>query len=505
MTTLLNSNFNTFYDFAIDYDMVGSKKFLQDYRETITTFAKQYGNVDWKNIDSSQAKHIVTDIGLNFSGQAMEQFGDFAKEGIKDAGLALAAGGGPAGAAAGVFTYMAGYGLDFILDEVADWIETKEVELRPGDWCVLDETGLFNGRRRLSGADMSSMFREVEELETMPGDKARYAPDAHLCVFMRQHGTDRQVLNVETGNTRMVKTEYVRRVQEGHQQELNEDPQLRAFKASLEPKKTYDQLRKEVNVSVGAKVIYKDELWEVESYSNKKCVITSNGQFEEVTWDALRPAFNDTTAQPQLGGVPGGFVMDAQGVHKGDWVYVYNEIQKNYHLGVVQLVKGNDVRVVSADQDDDDLWYKEMEIEKWVMQPATGVLGPFRMGVIEGDTYKISENRPDKLFRGIVNIPREGADKYFMVPVASTYYESLTGGVAAVARGHLGSAQVPDKQYEAEAIQDEGPLRLRGGGGFGGQGQFKEPIGLEFAEKTDNTMMIIGGICVAGVLLYVYK
>ena len=42
MTTLLQSNFNTFYDFAIDYDMVGSKKFLQDYRETATSFAKRW-------------------------------------------------------------------------------------------------------------------------------------------------------------------------------------------------------------------------------------------------------------------------------------------------------------------------------------------------------------------------------------------------------------------------------------------------------------------------------
>ena len=89
-----------------------------------------------------------------------------------------------------------------------------------------------------------------------------------------------------------------------------------------------------------------------------------------------------------------------------------------------------------------------------------------------------------------------------MVPVESTYYEE--GGTSGDARGHLGSAQVADKQWEAEAIQDGGPLRLRGGGGFGGQGQFKEP-GIEFAEKTDNTMLIIGGICVAGVLLYVYK
>ena len=80
MTTLLQSNFNTFYDFAIDYDMVGSKKFLQDYRETATSFAKKYGTVDWRNIDSAQAKHIMTDVGLNLSGQAMEQFGDFAKE-----------------------------------------------------------------------------------------------------------------------------------------------------------------------------------------------------------------------------------------------------------------------------------------------------------------------------------------------------------------------------------------------------------------------------------------
>ena len=124
------------------------------------------------------------------------------------------------------------------------------------------------------------------------------------------------------------------------------------------------------------------------------------------------------------------------------------------------------------------------------------------MGVIEGNTFKISEHRPDKLFRGIVNIPREGAEKYFMVPVSSTYYESLTGGVA---RGHLGSAQVADKQWEAEAIQDgEGPLRLRGGGYSRHGGELEDPPALDF-KKTDNTMMIIGGICVAGVLLYVYK
>ena len=93
MTTLLQSNFNTFYDFAIDYDMVGTRKFLQDYRETATSFAKKYGTVDWRNIDSAQAKHIMTDVGLNLSGQAMERFGDFAKESIKDAGIAMVSGG----------------------------------------------------------------------------------------------------------------------------------------------------------------------------------------------------------------------------------------------------------------------------------------------------------------------------------------------------------------------------------------------------------------------------
>ena len=101
-----------------------------------------------------------------------------------------------------------------------------------------------------------------------------------------------------------------------------------------------------------------------------------------------------------------------------------------------------------------------------------------------------------------MNIPREGAEKYFMVPVESTYYEE--GGTSGEARGHLGSAQVADKQW-AEAIQDDGPLRLRGGGYSRHGGELEDPPALEFGKKTDNTMLIIGGICVAGVLLYVYK
>ena len=95
----------------------------------------------------------------------------------------------------------------------------------------------------------------------------------------------------------------------------------------MEKGQTYDQLSKEVNVRPGDKVIYNGELWEIApiksgKYTNKKVLIASNGQYREVLWTELSVALNDTTAKPTPPNDLGSFVSDAQGVNKGDWVYI---------------------------------------------------------------------------------------------------------------------------------------------------------------------------------------
>ncbi len=448
MTTLLESAFNTFYDYNVDFEKIHSHEFVQGYKHHFDELTKIFGNVDFKNIDATETKKIAQDMADRAFAYGLDKFGDVAEATMDTvaAGLGLTGVGIPAGA----LTAAAGWALDEVLDKIAGMISEEDIPLVKGDWCVMDESGLF--RRRLPGVGAGAV--------EFGGGHTETNKDTKLCVFLGNHGNDREVFNVESGHTRTIASVYVKRVDESHQTALNDNGVLRALKGGLEKARTYDQLLKEVNTRPGDKVVYNEELWEIAPlrkgrYDNDKVLITSNGIYEEVLWSELNPALNDTTAKPLAPDNLGSFVSDAQGINKGDWVYVEYPDMQEYHLGVAQICKGNDVYVVSANQRDDDHWVKADELRKWINQPTSGNLGAFCMAVIEGDAYGISDYRPDKNYTGIVDITAWNAESFFKSKVTSSYLEGsdIIGGTL----GRVASVPVADKQYEAEG------LRLRGG------------------------------------------
>ena len=506
MTTLLQSAFNTFYDYDVDFEKIQSNEFVQGYKPRFNALLKKYGDLDWVNVDKEQAQNIASDVFRNTAGYALEGTGKFMKDYIAKAGEATIAGGvvasatgigAPAGAPAmllGAAITGASYVIDAALEGIADWIEVDVDEFRKGDWCVIDESGTF--RRRLPGAGADFGGKSL-------------AQNTKLGVFLRDHDNDREIYNVEDGTTRSYAKQFVKRVDDKHQGELNGNPILHALKGSLEPAKTYDQLSKETNVRVGDKVKYKGELWEISKkgyYTNGKVTITSNGMYEEVDWDELGRALNDTTAQPVPADGLGTFVSDAQGLNTGEWVWTYYEDADEYHLGVVMKCEGREAWVVSADENDETGRWKPENVEKWKEQPRTNNLGKFRMAVIEGDTYGMNDYRPDKYHSNFVRLSSHEAQRQFMPRVESAI---LTEPKRAdtVAAGVLGSVPVANRQEEAEAYEQYGSLRLRGGGSEWVEADvLGEPVPLEQDEKSNTQgMYLIGGICLAGILFYVYK
>ena len=318
----------------------------------------------------------------------------------------------------------------------------------------MDESGLF--RRRLPSAGA------VE----FGGGQTATSPNTKLCVMLGTHGNDREVFNVESGKTRTVARQYVKRVDQSHQKELDGNGVLRALKGGLEKSKTYDQLMKEVNVRPGDKVVYKGELWEIapirqNKYDNKRVLITSNGRYEEVAWGALSAALNSTTAKPLPPDNLGSFVSDAQGINIGDWVYeLYPELNE-WHLGVAMTCRGNDAYIVSANQRDDDHWAKADQLRKWKNQTSTGTLGKWREAVIYGDNNGISDYRPDKSHTGLVDISVIDAEKSFQPRVTSSYMEDSPILPARTA-GAVAAVPVADKQYLAKAVELGVDLEQRG-------------------------------------------
>jgi len=158
-----------------------------------------------------------------------------------------------------------------------------------------------------------------------------------------------------------------------------------------------------------------------------------------------------------------------------------------------------------------------------LMQPSTGKLGPFRIAVIEGKVDSIKSHRPDLNFAGIIAVPDEDATGLFETKVVSAYQGPPI--TETVAQGLLARVPVADKTIEANAYREG----LLGGGGDNpantGWGSDSSDYGTrrpgttvydiygeEKREKkgkeegmSNTTMYLIGGVCVAGVLLYVYK
>ncbi len=518
MTTLLESAFNTFYDYDVDFEKIHSHEFVQGYKHHFDELTKIFGSVDFKDIDVRETKKIAQDMADRAFAYGLDKFGDVAEATMDTiaAGMGLTGVGIPAGA----MTAAAGWALDEVLDKIAGMISEEDVPLVKGDWCVMDESGLF--RRRLPSAGA------VE----FGGGQTATSANTKLCVMLGEHGNDREVFNVESGHTRTVARQYVKRVDQSHQKELDGNGVLRALKGGLEKSKTYDQLVKEVNVRPGDKVGYKGELWEiapirqnVSKQFNQKVLITSNGRYAEVAWGELTAALNGTTAKPLPPDNLGSFVSDAQGINIGDWVYeLYPELNE-YHLGVVMTCRGNDAYIVSANMRDDDHWAKADVLRKWKEQTSTGTLGKWRVAVIYGDNNGISDYRPDKTHTGLVDIFQEGAEKSFQPRVASAYMEDAPI-LPARTSGEVAAVPVADKQYLAKAIElgvdyedrtqdfSNPPSRFyTKGRGWEAPDDYNledrlQTFGLGSKKDEESNMQgmyLIGGICVAGILLYVYK
>ena len=521
MPTLLQSVFNTFYDYEVDIEKVTGHKFIQDYKGMFSGLTKKFGQVNWGNVDGAEVSKIAKDEWNNWLGKNMEAIGEGAKQLLANTGMMVGAAGSPA---AGVVTALGGTAIDALLDTAASWVEVDLHPMLRGDWVVVDKTGQFH--RRLWGAQYftgdSDWQVDSEKGDAVQGAKEgvlshAVGKNAHLGLCLGSTFTEITVLDVETGITQTIPRAYVKRVDEDHQEPLNENPILHRVKGSTEPAKTYDQLLKETNVRVGDFVSYHGETWEVANYSNENVMVTSNGVYEEVDWGDLKPALNDTTAQPvPPAGDLGGFVSDSQGFHTGEWVFAHYPDRAEWHLGVIQKCKGTKALVISADEEDIPTWYEAEHLNKWKMQPSTGLLGPFRIGVIEGDTYRIADNRPDLNFQGIIAVPDEEAGPLFQTKVVSAYQGApLTETVSA---GLLARVPVADKQDEAEAFRPG----LKGGGGLSDPPKWSEVGGASWGDdsssgsgrlrgykkepKDDTTLYLIGGaVCVAGVLFYVYK
>ena len=70
MTTLLQSAFNTFYDYDVDFDRIQSNEFVQ-YKPHFNALLKKYGELDWVNVDKEQAQNIASDVFRNTAGYAL--------------------------------------------------------------------------------------------------------------------------------------------------------------------------------------------------------------------------------------------------------------------------------------------------------------------------------------------------------------------------------------------------------------------------------------------------
>ena len=80
MTTLLESAFNTFYDYDVDFEKIHSHEFVQGYKHHLEELSKVFGDVDFKNIDAKETKKIAqawrigpSPTGLTSSGTSRRQ------------------------------------------------------------------------------------------------------------------------------------------------------------------------------------------------------------------------------------------------------------------------------------------------------------------------------------------------------------------------------------------------------------------------------------------------
>ena len=517
MTTLRETAFNTFFDYHVDTLKLESNEFVQGYKKNLKEIADKYGKIDWQDVDSEQTNAILSDVGRNAIGFGLEKIGDTIKTSLGLAGAGVASGdplqGGVVALAGGLF--------DLAFDGLADWLEVDpNVELRPGEWCILDEVTGF--RRRLQGG-LDQL--DPLELEELAGETPRSpAANGRLCLNIRTDGVEREVLDVESGNTRFVPRQMVRRVDSAHQRTLNGNKVLHAIKEYVEernerPVLSYDQLDLPVNNRVGDTVNYQGQQWVIAAKDKSRegtVTITSNGQYREVKWEELGPASNQTSARPLDDGM-GSFVSDAQGVSVGEWVYV--DYDGEYHLGVAQRVDGIDVLVVSGDRRDDPKWEKADNLEKWNHQPAKDQLGRFRDAVIRRNRPDlITQYRPDVDYSSVVFVRERKAASYFQSKVTSSFAKPKPSDPL---YGKVASVPVADKVYEAEAYQETGALRMRGGGDTYDDYPVDphEPTTAEdygratgfYSRKTDEkesnsqTMYLIGAACLAGVLIYVYR
>ena len=484
MPTLLQSAFNTFQNYDIDIEKLTTNKFIQGYQ---TTLADLRGTVDWSLIDDTEAHKLATALGGKALGAGIEWFGDQAKAALEGAGTAIGVTGNPL---AGAAMALMGIAVDAVLEQVAGAVEPEEVELRKGDWVVIDETGEF--RRRIMGLEDLDAFNQEE----MGHEKTphRHSPHVHMGIYILGKGADVKVFDVQTGNIRTEPKNHIRRVPSKDQGELNENPMLRQLKISLEPSETMDQLKSETNTRVGDTVLYDGKKYTIHDISKDQVQIESNGTYRVVRWDQLQPALNDTTATPVDPSQPGSFASIPGGFNTGEWVY-YNDpnVQGQYLLGVIQKCKGPKLAlVVPALEGEETKWRYTVHMNVWKEQPAEKKLGKFRQAAINGDVQWQKVYRPslDPNFKDMVTISGPGAKHKFKKQAAESFM-TFAEGPSGQTAGFQGEVPVASQEDEAYDVRDQ-------------TGYTKPEATVKKEEDASNQggLVLIGAACLVGVIIF---
>ena len=97
MTTLLESAFNTFYDYNVDTAKIHSHDFVQNYRHHFDELAGQFGGVDFANIDTTEVQKIAQDLQDRAFAYGLDKAGDAAEYYIEAVGASMGVAGGPPG------------------------------------------------------------------------------------------------------------------------------------------------------------------------------------------------------------------------------------------------------------------------------------------------------------------------------------------------------------------------------------------------------------------------
>ena len=442
-SSLRQSFFNTIDQYEFDIEDRSGSRFVQGYKsilghaETFAGIAGSFGLTEWGNLDKKEIHGMVSDAAMEAAGFALDQIGDY---GAMIAPM-LGVEGGPWGVAA---TTAIGKVIDIALDKFTETFLKGEEEspLAPGDWVMIDETGVFERRRRLPGFGFGEYAEETR-------GKTHGEPRIGLFLNKANQSGDANVLDIESGEVLREPPNNVRRIPDSEQDVLDGTKELQDIKAQLHRKFPEDQIDTDVNIQVGEEVLYNGQLYTITGHSGGgqygdkyHLILEGNGNRYEVLPEHVTAAINKSTSTPAPG-IAGSYNSVPFGFHSGDWVWYQADFEEpdEYWLGVVHRCKGTTMlyiipaRRVKPGHPIQPIWVHTVDAEKSKDQWDSQELGDFRQAVIDNDLTKALENLPANLYDGIAGPIDRWSDRGKMV---SRPKQSSLGG--------------------------SGELRLRGGG-----------------------------------------